>query len=111
MNAALIVPLVELKSHATGMRRVLNPTFFMESINALVGGVYLQKESKVFPRLTPGLGKTGAADPTEDKDRHPMVTMRLLNLYTFSSIRIFIDMGWHGHSARTISRVRATAMP
>src|SRR4051812_8868934 len=101
MNAALIVPLLELKSHATGMRRVLNPTFFMESISALVGGVYPQKESKVFPRLTPGLGKTGAADPTEDKDRHAMVTMKHFNLFTFSSIRIFIDMGWHGDSART----------
>src|SRR3954453_15680038 len=61
MNAALIVPLVELKSHATGMRRVLNPLSLMESISAFVGGVYPQKESKVFPRLMPGFGRTGAA--------------------------------------------------
>src|SRR3982750_1950247 len=61
MNVALIVPLVELKSHATGMRRVLNPLSLMESISALVGGVYPQKESKVFPRLMPGFGMTWAA--------------------------------------------------
>src|SRR6266571_2301127 len=58
MNAGLIVPLVELKSHATGMRRVLNPLSLMESISALVGGAYPQKESKVFPRLMPGFGMT-----------------------------------------------------
>src|SRR5688572_16529802 len=59
MNAGLIVPLVELKSHATGMRRVLNPLSLMESISALVGAAAPgQNASRVFPRLIPGFGKT-----------------------------------------------------
>src|SRR5688572_23290742 len=95
MNAGLIVPLVELKSHATGMRRVLNPLSLMESISALVGGAYPQKESKVFPRLMPGFGKTGAADPTEEKARHAMVTMKHFNLFRVirpPSVRLFAPM-------------------
>ena len=73
MNAALIVPLVELKSQAHGTRRVLNPASAMLLISAWVGCAYPQVDSRVLPRLKPGVGMTWAAvDPTEGKARHAM---------------------------------------
>src|SRR5438045_300565 len=64
MYEALIVPLVEFQFQAHGTRRVLNPALAMLSISALVGGVYPQVDSRVFPRLRPGIGMT-VADPVE----------------------------------------------
>src|SRR3954471_7429052 len=90
MYAALMVPLVELYDQEHGTRRVLNPAFCMASIRALVGGVYGQRASRVFPRLMPGFGKTAAADPTEGTARHAMVTMKLFNFFRSSNIPIFV---------------------
>jgi hypothetical protein len=50
----------------------------------------------------PGFGNTGAADPTEDKERHAMVTMKHFNLFKFSEVsNLFILFFSFGGSART----------
>ena len=77
----------------------------MESISALVGGVYPQVDSRVLPRLKPGVGMTGAAaDSTEGKARHARVTMKHFNLFKFSRAPIF-DMEVSKHAILEITGV------